>query len=107
MDAQSPDTERRDADYIAGGIGYIAKIFGVGPTAFAASYANYDNFALNITQGEFEVDTWTIGVQQNFSDIGATAYLAYRNLSVDAPANTPTISYNDVNMVLAGVKVPF
>ena len=99
--------DRNNGDMISGGVGYIAKIFGVGPTAFAGSYANYDNFALNITQGEFEVDTWTIGVQQNFSDIGATAYLAYRNYSIDAPKVTPLVSYDDINMVLAGVKVTF
>jgi predicted porin len=96
---------RHDADYIAGGIGYLAKIFGVGPTAFAADYWSFNNINASTTSaGEWEADQWGIGVEQQFSDIGASAYLGYRNTDFSLPA---PLSIDDVNVVVAGMRVVF
>lgn len=96
---------RRDADYIAGGVGYLAKIFGVGPTAFAADYWSFNNLNASTTAaGEFEATQWGLGVEQQFSNIGASAYLGYRNTDFDLPA---PLSIDDVNIVVAGMRVVF
>ncbi|MCC7017486.1 MAG: porin [Rhodospirillales bacterium] len=96
---------RRDAEYMGGGVGYIAKIFGVGPTAFAADWINTENINASATSaGEFEATRWGIGVEQTFSDIGASAYLGYSNYDLSLPA---PISADDINIVIAGMRVVF
>jgi hypothetical protein len=103
--ANKPD----DAEFIGGQVGYIAKIFGVGPTAFAADYyrtTNLNRANTSSTTTEWEVDTFGIGVQQDFSDIGASAFMTYRNYSIDTTAALG-LNIDDVNLVLAGVRVQF
>ena len=105
--ATTGDTSRRDAEYIGGGVGYIAKIFGVGPTAFAVDWITSENgTALTTVTGELETTRFGIGVEQTFSDIGASAYLGYANYDTDI-ANTPTVKLDDVNIVVAGMRVVF
>lgn len=105
--ATTGDQARRDANFIGGGVGYIAKIFGVGPTAFAVDWINTENGTnLSTVTGELETTRWGIGVEQTFSDIGASAYLGYSNYDTDI-ANTPTVTLDDVNIVIAGMRVVF
>jgi hypothetical protein len=101
--ANTPD----DATHIGGSVGYIAKIFGVGPTAFAADYYKTENLnraKTASTTTEWKVKTFGIGVQQDFTDIGSSVFMTYRNFDVDAPTGT---TVDDVNLVLAGVRVVF
>ena len=96
-----------DATHIGGSVGYIAKIFGVGPTAFAVDYYKTEN--LNRVNTAATTDEWQaaavgLGVVQSFSDIGSDVYLLYRNMDIDAPVGA---TYDDVNVVVAGVRVQF
>ena len=103
-------TTADDATFVGGSVGYIAKIFGVGPTAFSADYykaTNINRANTASTTTEWETDTFGIGVQQDFSDIGSSVFLTYRNFSVDTSAAITTTDIDDVNLVLAGVRVTF
>jgi len=97
---------RPDPDYIHGKIGYIAKIFGVGPTSFAVDYSTHDDFAqangiANITRSDG--DSVGVTAVQMFSATGTEAYISWRRWTFDS-ANT---NYNDVNTVIGGVRVKF
>jgi len=95
----------KDFEYVGVGVGYIAKIFGVGPTAFAADYIKADNLNRSTTSaGEFKSKRWGVGVEQTFADYGASAYLGYSNYDNNLGASTST---EDVNIVVAGMRVLF
>jgi hypothetical protein len=97
---------RPDPDYIHGKIGYVAKIFGVGPTSFAVDYSAHDDFAQAAgIAGITRSDGDSVGVTavQMFSATGTEAYLSWRRWTFDS-ANT---NYNDVNTVIGGVRVKF
>lgn len=101
--ANTPD----DAKFMGGSVGYIAKLFGVGPTAFSVDYYRTENLNRANTAStttEWEVKTMGIGVQQDFSDIGSSVFMTYRNYDIDAPTGT---TVDDVNLVVAGVRVVF
>jgi len=104
------DVRPDDTTHIGGGVGYIAKIFGVGPTAFAADVyksvnANRTNTnATTSAAAEWTTTTFGFGVEQTFSDIGTSAYLGYRNFDIGAPTGT---EIDDVNVVIAGMRVLF
>ena len=96
-----------DGENIGGGVGYIAKIFGVGPTAFAVDYYRAEGFERTAsTAVAYDAASWGIGVQQDFSDIGSSVFLGYRNTSFDAPASA-NLDLDDVNVVTMGVRVQF
>jgi hypothetical protein len=97
---------RPDPDYIHGKIGYVARIFGVGPTSFAVDYSAHDDFAqangiANITRSDG--DSVGVTAVQMFSATGTEAYVSWRRWTFDS-ANT---NYNDVNTVIGGVRVKF
>jgi hypothetical protein len=102
-----------NATSIGGSVGYIAKIFGVGPTAFGV---DYHHFANTRVQGS-DTTTWGIGVEQTFADTGASVYLGYRNTSFDLGSREQAIgvatngganpSIDDLNIVIAGMRVVF
>ncbi len=97
----------KDAENIGGGVGYIAKIFGVGPTAFAVDYYRAEGFERTAsTANAYDAASWGIGVQQDFTDIGSSVFLGYRNTSFDAPASA-NLDLDDVNVVTMGVRVQF
>jgi len=103
----SGTTAPDDAKFMGGSVGYIAKLFGVGPTAFSVDYYKTENLNRANTAStttEWEVKTMGIGVQQDFSDIGSSVFMTYRNFDVDAPTGT---TVDDVNLVVAGVRVVF
>ena len=103
------DIATDDATHIGGSVGYIAKIFGVGPTAFAADVlksTNINRANTAATTTEWEVTSYGIGVQQNFADIGTDVYLKYRNFNIDQDVIVGS-SIDDVNIVVAGVRVAF
>lgn len=97
-----------DTTQIGGSVGYIAKIFGVGPTSFSVDYYNADNVNRLETSAAptagWDTNTWGLGINQSFADIGTDVYLMYRNFEVNAPVGT---SIDDVNVVVTGVRVTF
>ena len=88
-----------DADQVFGKIGYMAKIFGAGGTNFSVDYGKVDNLNGRATDGK----TYAIAVQQNFKDIGADAYISYRNWSYDAVG----VNAEDIRMIMTGLQVQF
>jgi hypothetical protein len=100
------------ANVFGGTVGYIAKIFAIGPTAFGVDYASYNGVKV---QGS-EVITYGIGVEQTFAKSGSSLYLGYRTFETDRGARekanqgsgTATIgNVDDVNIVVAGMRVLF
>ncbi|MBM3565339.1 MAG: hypothetical protein FJX42_04410 [Alphaproteobacteria bacterium] len=113
--ATSGGATRSDAKWTGGSIGYIAKIFGAGPTQFAVDYyatSNAMNGTVNTaTTGaavgnDWDGTTFGLGVQQSFSDIGADIYLGYRNFSISTPSSVAS-NIDDVNTVITGIRVSF
>lgn len=96
---------RPDPDFIFGKIGYIAKIFGVGPTSFAVDYGEADDFAQAAGVAVTQSDGTSVGVTavQMFSATGTEAYLSWRRWTFDSAGT----NYNDVNTVIGGVRVKF
>lgn len=99
-----------NSNSIGGSVGYIAKIFGAGPTAFGADYHHFNGIRV---QGS-NARSIGVGVEQTFSGIGTSAYLGYRNLSHDVgdrEKNTygtaGAMDLEDLNVVIAGVRVQF
>jgi len=88
-----------DPDYIWGKIGYMAKIFGAGTTNFAVDYGRSDDFNGRATSGK----TYAISAVQNFKDIGADAYITYRNFQYDAVG----VNADDVRIIMTGLQVQF
>ena len=104
------NTEYHDtgnSNSVGGTLGYLAKIFGVGPTGFQADYYTIANGRV---QGS-SVDTFAFGINQEFTDIGTDVYLGYRNFNHDI-GNREKTTYSvgdidDVNIVMTGVRVKF
>ena len=88
-----------DPDFIWGKIGYMAKIFGAGSTNFAVDYGKTDDFNGRSTSGK----TYGISAVQNFKDIGADAYITYRNFAYDAVGTNA----DDVRIIMTGLQVQF
>lgn len=89
-----------DASFMYGKLGYIAKIFGTGPTSFGVDYAKYDDVGAT---GD-EADQFSVGVVHSFADIGAELYALGKNYSLD---RTGTVSYDDIRLVMTGLKIAF
>jgi hypothetical protein len=71
MQAAGTNTKKN----LFGLIGYNAKIFGVGGTAFNVTYAKTKNNTANDDEGV----AWGVQATQSFSKIGASLSLVYRN----------------------------
>lgn len=95
-------TGRDSSTFVGGQLGYTAKIFGVGPTGFSADYYQQKDLNANNWKGE----SWGLGAQQSFADIGSDVFIGYRNFSFSAPA-TAGVDPDDVNLVIAGIRVAF
>ena len=90
---------RDDGKSIYGKIGYIAKIFGVGPTAFGIDYGVYDDYG----QNNDEAKTYSIGAVQHFDDIGSQVYLLGKAYELDRTGT----SYDDIRLLMVGARVAF
>jgi hypothetical protein len=98
--------------WTAGGkVGYIAKIFNVGPTAFAVDYSVYRDTIRGTgvvgAPNDAEGDSWGLMAVQHFAKTGTEAYITWRRWSLDTGSNATSIEFNDVNAVMAGVRVKF
>ena len=90
---------RDDGKSIYGKIGYIAKVFGVGPTAFGIDYGVYDDYG----QNNDEAKTYSIGAVQHFDDIGSQVYLLGKAYELDRTGT----SYDDIRLLMVGARVAF
>ena len=93
------DAAADDAKFVWGKVGYMAKIFGAGSTNFAVDYGKTDDFNGTSTSGK----SYGIGVVQNFKDIGADAYITYRNFAYDEVG----VNSDDVMIIMTGLQVQF
>ncbi|MBT5514499.1 MAG: hypothetical protein HOK25_10490, partial [Rhodospirillaceae bacterium] len=90
----------RDPSWIKGGIGYIAKIFSLGPTHFHFAYHENEDVA---TAGN-ELTTVYVTALQKFSSVGADAGIVYANYSLDDTAAT---TYDDITAVYFQTRLNF
>ena len=93
------DAARDDGKSIYGKVGYIAKLFGVGPTAFGLDYGVYDDYG----QNNDEAKTYSFGVVQHFEEIGSQLYLLGKAYELD---RTDT-SFDDIRLLMVGARVVF
>lgn len=91
---------RSDGEFWYGKLGYIAKIFGVGPTSFGVDYAKYEDIA----QAGDEAKQYSVAAVQSFADIGAEMYVLGKNYSLD---RTGSVNYDDIRLVMTGMKIAF
>ena len=90
---------RDDGKSIYGKVGYIAKVFGVGPTAFGVDYGAYNDYG----QNDDKAKTYSIGVVQHFEDIGSQIYLLGKTYELDRTA----ADYDNINLLMIGTRVQF
>jgi hypothetical protein len=90
---------RNDGSSLYGKIGYIAKMFSFGPTAFGIDYGVYDDYGQN---GD-EAKTYSIGVVQHFDDIGSQIYLLGKAYELDRTGS----SFDDIRLLMVGGRVAF
>ena len=88
-----------DPDFKWGKLGYTAKIFGAGGTSFGIDYGKFEDFNGRATDGK----SYGLSAVQNFKDIGADAYILYRNFSYDAQGTTA----DDIKVIMTGLQVQF
>lgn len=97
-----------DQEHMYAKIGYIAKIFEAGTTAFSIDYATADDVAV---EGD-EFTAYSAAVVQNVKDIGADFFLAIKNHELDRTglntAATPVaFDFGNVLAIYAGARVKF
>ena len=90
----------RSPTWIKGGIGYIAKIFSLGPTHFHLAYHESEDTE---TAGT-DLTTVYVTALQKFSSVGADAGITYANYSLDDTAAT---TYDDITAVYFQTKLNF
>ena len=90
----------RSPSWVKGGIGYIAKIFSLGPTHFGLQYHENEDVA---TAGN-DLTTVYVTALQKFSSVGADAGIVYANYSLDDTAAT---TYDDITAVYFQTKLNF
>lgn len=95
------DSTLDDSSYYYGKLGYTAKIFSVGPTAFAVDYGTYTD--INRTSNNDSADTFGIFVVQNITNWNTELYLGYRNYSLDRTG----AEFDDINAVMTGIRIKF
>lgn len=88
-----------DPSFVWGKVGYMAKIFGAGSTNFGVDYGKMSDLNGRATDGKM----YGISAVQNFKDIGADAYITYRNFSYDAVA----VNAEDIRIIMTGLQVQF
>lgn len=98
---------RSDATSLWGKIGYDAKIFSIGTTAFSIDYGEYDD----IKQNEDEATTIGLAVVQFLKDWNSEIYLGYRHYELDrvdiVSGRRVDADYDDIDAVMFGVRIKF
>lgn len=101
----SSESNRDDASFYGGKIGYQANIFQVGTTNFSLDYfRNEDVWSSEAAYAKGgEADAWALAVVQNVPDWGTDFYFAFRQYMYDSDAE----NYDDINVVMTGARLKF
>jgi hypothetical protein len=81
------------------GVGYQAKIFGVGGTNFGVGYQQTNDASQDSGIDDSEAENWQVKVVQNFDAIGAKIGIEYMNYSFSANNGTVAKSFDDVDVI--------
>ena len=92
-------TTRDDEDHVYVALGYIAKLTDVGTTNFAIEWGN----ANDVGNNDDDFTVWGIGVTQNLKEAAAAIFITYQNHDLDRTGE----SFDDINAIMAGLKVKF
>ncbi len=112
-----------DASFIYAKLGWVARLNGLGATAFYGEYGSFENhfqtfnvpFApagsnAQITSGS-DAEIWGIGVVQHIDAADMQVYVGYRSYALElnarAGATAPEISFEDFHTIVAGSKISF
>ncbi len=81
------------------GVGYNAKIFNAGQTAFYFKWNQTDDNVTTANNDDDEGEAIGFAVTQKFSAIGAQIGLEYMNYSLDSKTNTTNNTFDDVDVI--------
>lgn len=95
-------SSRSDATYYWGKLGYNAKLFPIGMTAFSVDYGEYDDIKIN----HDEATTIGVGVVQNLKDWNTEIYCGYRQYELDRTV-VSAVDYDKIDAAMAGVRIKF
>lgn len=91
-----------DPSFKYGKLGYKAKFFDIGDTAFSVDYGVYENVdTMTIDQ---EATAYGLQVVQKLSDWSTELYAGYRIYELD---DNTTASYEDISFLTAGARIKF
>ena len=79
------------------GLGYRAKLFGVGGTDFVIKYQNTTDLTQATTYDDSDAEAFAITAIQSFDAIGASIGIQYINMSLDAKNNTTDRTFDDID----------
>lgn len=97
---QNYDLEGKDdPTFWYGKLGYRAKLFSPGESAFSIDYGTWNDFSKNSD----EVQSLGIAFVQNVKDWGTEFYIAYRLHELDRTNH----DYDNVNALMAGARIKF
>lgn len=86
-----------DPHFFYVGIGYNAKLFGVGGTGFHLGWNTTDNNVLKNNHDDNEGEAWAISAIQQFKSIGTEIGIEYANYSYDSKSGTAENTFDDVD----------
>jgi len=95
----APERTGSDPVFAYGKLGYIARFFDIGETAFAIDFTRADN----IGQDDDEATSLGFGAVQNLKKFGTQFYAGVRNHGLDRTGS----DFDDVLTTLAGARVKF
>lgn len=97
--AGTRDIGPRNSDFWFGKLGYIAKLTGLGNSAFAVDYYTQDDFSV----AGAEATAWGISYVQTVDAFATDFYVSVRNHQYD----TLAANFKDVTGVITGARVRF
>jgi hypothetical protein len=97
VDTNNNGTE--DPHFVYFGVGYNAKIFGAGQTAFYVKWNQTEDAAQVANNDDNEGESVGFAVVQKFSAIGAQIGLEYMNYSLDSKSNTTDNTFDDIDVI--------
>ena len=86
-----------DPHFFYVGVGYNAKLFGVGGTGFHLGWNTTDNNVLKNNHDDNEGEAWAISAVQQFKSIGTEIGIEYANYSYDSKSGTTENTFDDVD----------
>jgi predicted porin len=81
------------------GVGYNAKIFSPGGTAFYVKFNRTEDLAQVANNDDSEADSIGVAVVQRFSSIGAQIGVEYKNYSYESKSNATDNTFDDIDVI--------